>query len=234
MLWRGWNPFMATIAYTIFAFLFLLIPLLSVLATTALMGSVYVSAIPGLVFGAAVLAWFLKIVELIVAAPIVALAMIFPSEDSEKAMEHVLMQLFVATLRPSLMLLGFFFATKLCQLSIMFVGGAFNILSSELSSHITGGGGMLFLMFLYEFTTMTTISFISRSFNIINVLPDSIFSMIGIQAHDNEADELISSFEKAGEEGARSITNVINVLAGLSQVMNQVGKKVASGGKNND
>jgi hypothetical protein len=148
-------------------------------------------------------------------------------------MEHVLMQLLALALRPSLMILGFVISTKLCQLSIMFVGGAFNQLGNSVISVTSdsGGsssGGILFLLMMYEFTTMTTLTFISRSFNIINLLPDAVFSAIGVSIADSEADQLISGFEKSADKGAKALSQMVTVMSGMASTMNSMAKKNSS------
>ncbi len=231
-VFSGINPIFFSIIFALMAAFFLILPFLSAIATTGAMGSVYAAALPGLIFGAAAFSWFLKVVEAVIAAPIVAMVMVFPSEDSESKLEHVLMQLVVLALRPALMILGFVIATKVCQLSIMFIGGAFNQIGNSITSITSesGGsssGGIIFLMMMYEFTTMTTITFISRSFNIINVLPDSVFAAIGVQSSDHEADQLISGFESAGNKGAKALAHMITAMGGIASSMNDLSKKTA-------
>jgi len=226
---KGLSPLFLTAVFAIISGFFLFLPFISAIAVTAAMGSVYAAALPGLIFGAAAFSWFLKVIEAIVAAPIVAMMMVFPQEDSEKQMEHVLMQLVVLILRPSLMILGLVIGSKLCQLSIMFVGGAFNQLGNSLGaitsqSDGAASGGILFLVMMYEFTTMTTITFISRAFNIINLLPDSIFMVIGVNSSDQEAENMISGFEDAGDKGAKALGNMVTILSGMGNSMNGLAK----------
>ncbi len=232
-VFSGVSPIFFSIMFGLMSGFFLLLPFLSAIATTGVMGSVYAAALPGLIFGAAAFSWFAKVIEAIVAAPLVAMMLVFPNEDSERKLEHVIMQLLVLALRPSLMILGFAISTKLCQLSIMFIGGAFNQLGNSIVSisSDSGGsssGGVLFLLMMYEFTTMTTLTFISRSFNIINLLPDAVFSAINVSAGNSEADQLISSFEKAADKGAKALSQVVTVMSGMASSMNSLSKKNSS------
>lgn len=217
-VYNGMNPGLLIVLQLLFTTLFLLAPLLVLLGTTSLMGSMYAALIPGIIFGAGAFGWFIKIVEMIISAPIAAIAMIAPNEDETAAITHVMMQLLMAITRPALMLIGFVLAAKLCQISIMFAGGAFNYLGNTLKG-IGDTGGMLFLVMMYEFMTMTTLAFCVRAFGFINLIPDTVFSVIRLQSQDNEADQLISVFERSGQQGAEQIGQVISMLNGLSKVM---------------
>ncbi len=229
---RGQFPFFYMFMFCCISLFVLLIPFLSSIMTTALMGCVYVSAVPGLIFGAAAFAWMLKVIEAIISAPLIAMLMVIPQEDSERNIEHVFMQLLVVTLRPSLMILGFVAASKIVQLAIMFVGGAFNQIGQQLMPIVAnGGGGIVFLMLVYELTAMTTIAVITRSFNIINLLPETIFSSIGVHSNDQEADALISQFEQAGQKGADAMSNTLNIMNGISKSLLGLAKKLHQGDK---
>lgn len=215
---NGMNPGLLIILHLICTTLFLITPLLVLIATTSLMGSMYASVIPGMIFGAGAFGWFVKIVEMIISAPLAAIAMIMPSEDETSAITHVLMQLLMAITRPALMLIGFVLAAKLCQISIMFVGGAFNYLGETLSG-VTSSGGMLFLVMMYEFMTMTTLAFCVRAFGFINIIPDTVFSVIRLQSQDGDTDQLVAVFERSGQEGSEQIGQVISMLNGVSKLM---------------
>ena len=89
---------------------------------------------------------------------------------------------------------------------------------------MSASGGILFLVMMYEFTTMTTITFISRAFNVINLLPDSIFMAIGVHTGDQEADQLVASFEEAGDKGAKALGQMITILSGMGSSMNGIAK----------
>jgi hypothetical protein len=143
-----------------------------------------------------------------------------PNEDDTGKITHAMMQLLVIALKPSLMILGFVIAAKMCQISIMFTGGAFNYLGEQLSS-IGTSGGMIFLVMMYEMTTLLTVSAISRSFNIINLLPEQVFMMMGVQGGDHDSQSLIDQFESAAEQGGEAFSQIMSSLGGMMKAMNE-------------
>jgi hypothetical protein len=119
--YSGTSPMWNVIVYFVCTLTFMLIPFMTMIMGTAVMGSIYVALLPGLIFGAGVLSWFIKVIELVVAAPIVSLAVMIPSEDDSAKIQHACMQLLVVTLRPALMIIGYVLASKLVQINIMFI-----------------------------------------------------------------------------------------------------------------
>ncbi|NBV28287.1 hypothetical protein EBS02_04605, partial [bacterium] len=217
--YSGMSPVWNIIVYFVCTLTFMLIPFMTMIMGTAIMGSIYIAMLPGLIFAAGVLSWFCKVIELVIAAPIVSLAVMIPSEDDSARIQHACMQLLVVTLRPALMIIGYVLASKLVQINIMFIGGAYNYLGQELSVNSTGGG-IMFLVMMYEFTTLTTVSVIARSFNLINMLPDQVFMMMSVQSADQDSQALINQFEDNIGKANESFNQVFSSLAGLSKAVN--------------
>jgi conjugal transfer/type IV secretion protein DotA/TraY len=223
--YSGMSPLWNIIVYFVCTLTFMLIPFMTMIMGTAVMGSIYVALLPGLIFAAGVLSWFIKVIEMVVAAPIVSLAAMIPSEDDTAKIQHACMQLLVVTLRPALMIIGYVLASKLVQINIMFIGGAYNYLGQELSID-SNAGGVMFLIMMYEFTTLTTVSVISRSFNLINMLPDQVFMMMSVQSSDQESQGLVNQFEDNIGKATESFNQVFSSLAGLSKAANDGLKKM--------
>jgi hypothetical protein len=85
----------------------------------------------------------------------------------------------------------------------------------------------MFLVMMYEFTTLTTVSVIARSFNLINILPDQVFMMMSVQSADQDSQALINQFEDNIGKANESFNQVFSSLAGLSKAVNDGLKKMS-------
>ncbi len=221
----GVSPLTYVLMSFVLGLFMIVLPFMMMLLSTAIMGSIFASLIPGAIFGAGVITWFFKVIETVVALPIVAMYLMVPADDHTSQLSKAFTNLVGITLRPALMVLGFSIASKICQISIMFIGGAYSYLIDSLSS-LTNAGGVLYLIIMYEFTTTMTISIITRSFNIINMLPDQVFMMMGHQAGDSEGQELPSQFEQAAQQSSQAFMQMTTILTGFGNGLTTIAKKI--------
>lgn len=172
--------------------------LLGVLWMGAMSLALYVPLIPFLVFTFSVISWLILVIEALVAAPLIALVLIVPSEDEIGKAGNGLIILFGLFLRPSLMVIGFVVATKLVFVGITMLNFGFREI---LASNITGIGlfGGIAVVILYAGIAVTIIH---ECFAAIYMLPDKALRWMGGQPEGGDVMEKVKRGEQAVAKGA--------------------------------
>ncbi|ALB23843.1 conjugal transfer/type IV secretion protein DotA [Piscirickettsia salmonis] len=164
--------------------------ILASLFTTAIAFSVMMPLIPYFLFWAGTIVWILSILEGLVAAPAVCLAVLFPG--GHEIMGHGLPAIKIALnviFRPVLMVIGITCAIALTYVLITYSAQGFHlvaplILSNFSSSSMVSGIISCFLIFVYSSFMMMAFS---KCFSVIYLIPDKVLEWIGAQVGSQRA-----------------------------------------------
>ncbi len=199
--------------YTLTTAIFVLIPMLLALVggiwVIGATHAVYLPMVPYMIFTVTALGWFISVIESVVAAPLVALGLILPSQEELGAIKPALGMIGGVFLRPMLMIIGLIFGAKFFQVVIFMINegckaGLQNLIWAS------GGNSSMFawapMLILY---TGFVIAAVNKCYSLIHHLPDKVLSWIGIGGEQTDVsmvEKAKGSFdqgvEKAGTESA--------------------------------
>ncbi len=149
----------------------------------------YLPLIPYLLFLFGGLAWLIIVIETMVSSPLIALSLIVPSEDEIGKATAALVIIVGLFFRPSLMILGFVFASKLLIVAVGMLNYGF---TNILNTTILGIGlfGAIAIVIIYA---GILIAIVHEAFSLIYVLPDKALRWMG--AH-GEGTDIASNLKK--------------------------------------
>ncbi len=163
------------------------------LFTNAVLFALVIPMTPFILFWAGKIAWLLLIIEALVAAPVVALGLVYPEGHEVYGKAEPAIQIMLnLVLRPVLMICGLITGIILTYLVIAISAKGFHAVATQISnvygtssdSYVTGSLNIL-LVFMYA-------SFISlafyKCFSLIYILPDKILHWVG-GTHNERAGE---------------------------------------------
>lgn len=198
--------------YTLTTAIFVMIPmLLALVGGIWIMGAthaVYLPMIPYMIFTVTALGWFISVIESVVAAPLVALGLILPSQEELGAIKPALGMIGGIFLRPMLMIIGLIFGAKFFHVVIFMIHEGCrtsfqNIVGESGKSSMFAWAPMLILY------TGFVIAAVNKCYSLIYHLPDKVLSWIGIGGEQTDVsmvDKAKGSFdhgvEKTGTQSA--------------------------------
>lgn len=162
--------------------------------------AIYTPLIPYLVFTFTAIGWLILVIEAMVAAPIIALGLVSPSQENLGRASPSVMIVTSVFLKPSLMILGFIVAAKLVRAAVHMINYGF---MATVNASIGGLGifGIIALIMIY---CGVILSVISECFSLIHVLPDKIVRWIGGQAEASGVKEKLQESKAATQKGAEA------------------------------
>ncbi len=185
------------VGFYIIAFLLatIVLPLIAFLWTTGATLAIYLPLIPFMIFTVGTLGWVISVIEAIVAAPILALGFVTPAGDELGKVVPGLSIIANLFLRPSLMVLGFLFATKLYSGIVNFVnwGMADNY-------RLLNNSTMLSWIPVLLMYTAFVVSLTNKCFGLIYILPDRIMRWLGGSSESTDVSQEMAATKKAGDD----------------------------------
>jgi defect in organelle trafficking protein DotA len=186
--------------------------------------------IPVVIFLIGVLGWYLAVVESVVAAPLVAIGLIFP-ETQEQVMgraEPAYMMILNLFMRPSLMIMGFVSAMIVTWVAVEIFNAAFYLFLVG-AVQIESTFGTLVVMMVYAGVLL---AIVTKVYGLINDLPNKTLLWIGDKSTQQEtAREALEaargSSERAGEAMGGAFT-------GAGSAVGQAAKDMKSRANKND
>lgn len=164
----------------------------------------YVPLMPYVLFTAGALAWFILVIEAMVAGPILALGIIHPegSHDVWGRSEKGIMLLVNIFLRPLLMIIGFVAASLLVYIVFQMINGGFLVAISSLGMTVFGPLTAIFSALVYF---GISVYLIQQCFKLIHKLPDQVMRWIGEAPEQSgqEADQLANESKQDMSEKAK-------------------------------
>lgn len=168
---------------------------------------IYTPMIPYIIFLVTAFGWFLAVIEAIVGAPILALALVHPSQDELGKTASGLGILANIFLRPTLMIFGFIIAANLLRAGIAMLNFSFiTVLGGAIQPTLFS---IIAVIALY---TGLVLAIVNRSFALIHELPDNILRWMGVspEKHDEAAmaGEAKGQFEKGAAGGEKAASGL--------------------------
>ena len=167
----------------------------------ALLG-IYLPLIPFIIFLMAGLGWIVAVIESMVAAPLVALGLIMPDQQSHVLgrAEPAVMMILNLFLRPSLIILGFIASLILVYVGLSFLNLSFNTMIQFSGFMVDGMFGPMVLEFTYLAMSVTMVK---KCFDLIHQVPDKVLLWIGDRSqHVGGADEALGAGKAGVETGS--------------------------------
>lgn len=177
---------------------------------------IYMPMVPYVIFLTTAFGWMMAVIEAIVGAPILALAMVHPAEGELGKMVSGLGILANIFLRPTLMIFGFIIAASLLRAGIAMLNFSFVVvLQGAVQSTIFS---IIAVLALY---TGLVLAIVNNSFALIHKLPDNILRWMGISpesfSEKEMAGEAKGHFEKGQQLGEKTTGQWATAAGKVSQ-----------------
>ncbi|MCF6775465.1 DotA/TraY family protein [Thiotrichales bacterium 19X7-9] len=167
---------------------------------------------PYILFWAGKTAWLLLVIEAMVAAPFVALALVYPEghEIFGKAEPGIQICLNLI-LRPVFMILGMIFGIGLTYVVIHYSANGFHIITNSLlnlmpvsdgTNAASYARGIFACMVIFLYATFLSMAFM-KCFSLIYVIPDKVLQWIGNNRSEHAGESEIQEFKGAGSQYAQ-------------------------------
>ena len=205
----------------------------------------YVPLVPYMIFTFGAIAWFMAVVEAMVAAPIVALGIIHPEgHDAFGKGEAAIMILMNVFLRPAMMIIGYIAAISLSYVGVWLLnasfdhavnfmqpggdiedGGLLNGVNQAapsigtVSAGYTEWAGIFAYFFSILLYTMMYMTIVEKAFTLIAVLPDKVLRWIGGQpeSHGQDAAQWMADTKGKVEKGGEKSGDAMGQVDKASQ-----------------
>lgn len=193
---------------------FFLVPMMfgfmGILVTLGATLGIYVPLIPYIIFTFGAIGWFLMVMEAMVAAPLVALSMLYPSgEELLGKAQGALIYLFDVFLRPSLMVFGLIAAMLLATVVVEMINYAF--WSTVLQGIAPGDGAAManplqLVIYLSAYVSLLVIA-LNKCFEAIYIIPQGVLKWVGGQgaSHGEMAGAAVGAVKGGVEAGAGGV-----------------------------
>lgn len=176
--------------------------------------SIYTPMVPYIIFIITALSWYLLAVESIVAAPIVAIGFISPSQDELGKVAPALGIIANMFLKPTLMVIGLLASAKLYNVMVKMVNLGFQF---SLSTLQTQSGSSIFswivIIILYCGFVVTLVN---KCYALIYQLPDKILRWIGVTGEQTDVStvkEIQQHVEQGTKQGMAPIEGAVSSAA---------------------
>lgn len=193
--------------------------------------AIYMPMLPYMMFIVTALGWFILVIEAIVAAPVVALGFIMPSQDELGKIAPALGIIANVFLRPVLMVVGLIMAAKLYNTIISMVNMGFKFSFAALQSQ-TGTTMFAWIVMLILYSGFI-VTLVNKCYALIYQLPDKVLRWIGVSGEQTDASsikETQQSFEQGSKQGMAPMEGTASAAANkLKQNVAAATKKDGSG-----
>ena len=215
---NGWSDFFHEVASLIQAIIFVRMPLLiAVLGPIFVSGitlSVYVPAIPYLLFLFGSLSWILAVLIVMVAAPVICFLMLWGGSSQDNPLlsreaEQFVMQLLGVFLRPTLMIVGLIAGVFIARAGVDLLNLGFEQFFNMIldGTDMTATLPKIKLATVMVIYTFVMVSVVNMSFSAIHLLYSETMRIAGINApaggqEERQLESVKSGVQKYGEAGS--------------------------------
>ncbi|MBK2123862.1 DotA/TraY family protein [Fangia hongkongensis] len=164
---------------------------------------------PFILFWAGKIAWLLLVIEALIAAPIVALGIVYPQghEVFGKAETGIQIMLNVV-LRPVLMVVGLLAGIVLTYVIISFSADGFHNIITQISAIFSGSSvyvnGTFSLLCVLLYASFISIAF-NKCFSLIYLLPDKVMQWVGHNAGERSGVEDLQELKSSSSQNASGL-----------------------------
>lgn len=175
--------------------------MISLLWVAGLTMGLYIPMIPYLVFTFSALSWFIMVIEAMLAAPLIALTLIVPSEDEIGKAGQAIAILLAIFLRPALMILGFIMAIQLLIVAIGMLNAGFwsTMLAATGGSSGIGVFGLIAILLLYA---SLAVGMVHEAFSLIYLVPNKVMRWIGGDSSGDDPMKKVQELKGSVQKGA--------------------------------
>ncbi|HSX19723.1 MAG TPA: DotA/TraY family protein, partial [Gammaproteobacteria bacterium] len=166
--------------------------------------AIYIPLVPYLIFTIAVVGWLLLVIEAIVAAPILAISFMLPTNDEMGKLLQGLLLLLNIVLRPVLMIFGFIFATRLYQAVVKLVN--FGMLSNF--NNLNTNDSMFAWVAVLALYATFIVALSNKSFSLIYALPDKILRWMGGIPEQTDPSQELHTAKSSMTKGADTVNKI--------------------------
>ncbi len=180
------------------------------LFTNAVLFALIIPLTPFILFWAGKIAWLLLIIEALVAAPVVALGIVYPEGHEVFGKAEPAIQIMLnLVLRPVLMVFGLITAIILTYLVIAISAKGFHAVATQISnvygtssdSYVTG---TLNLLLVFMYASFIGLAFY-KCFSLIYILPDKILHWVGGTHNERAGAEDMQEMKSSGMQNAQGM-----------------------------
>jgi len=175
--------------------------LLLLLWTTGATLGVYIPLIPYLIFTATAIGWMIAVVEAVVGAPIIALALVQPGGEELGQIKSALGILANVFLRPTLMIFGFVIAGGLLRAILSMINFGFMSALDEGTQQRSTLFSIFPVIALYTYLIMGVVT---QAFNLIFELPNKVLRYMGVPVEGGSPGELVKEAKGGFDEGTKT------------------------------
>lgn len=157
---------------------------------------IYLPLVPYLIFTTTAVGWFLAVVEALVGAPIIALALVQPGGEELGGIKQALLILANVFLRPSLMIFGFVIAGSLLRATISLINYGFESSIQPIPPTLTG------IMPILAIYVALISSLVNQSFGLIYELPNKVLRYMGGSPESFSPEKQLGEAKQGFDKGA--------------------------------
>lgn len=183
----------------------LLIAMFAMLWTGGATLNIYLPMVPYLIFTTAAFSWILAVIEAVVGAPIVALALAHPSGEELGKVGTPLLLLANIFLRPMLMLFGFVLGAGLLRAGIALIN--FGFLPAINGSTTPTLFSVVAVLMMY---IMLIMAIVNKSFSLIYLLPNQIMRWLGGPTETSDPSDMVKEAKGGFDTGAKTGQAAVN------------------------
>lgn len=174
---------------------------LGLLVTYGGLLAVYAPLIPFVIWVAAVIGWFISVMEAMIAGPLVTLGMLSPSTQGHEILgksEQALAHIFSIFLRPSLMVFGLIAGLLVGSVVVSLIDAGFSQVKGSLIAAKDPLGAILF----YGAYLMLVVTSLNKSFALIYLIPQQVMHWMGLRHEGTgvEAESLLQGAKSGQQE----------------------------------
>ncbi len=222
------QPMAAVIANAVISIMVTIVPICIMMWTFGATLSIYMPMVPYMIFTITSIGWIILVIEAIVAAPIVSLGLIMPSQDELGEIKPALGILAGIFLRPLLMIVGLILSNKLFTVVMNLISFGFSQSVSILTA-MSNNRSLYACIPIVGLYVGFTIALENKCFGLIYQLPDKILRWIGGPTESSGVDELKEA--KGGfDQGAKMGTTPLQKAEGAAEGASKQVLGAAGGG----
>ena len=162
-----------------------------------LMMSIYIPLVPFIIYFGAILNWVLNVVEGVAAAPFLAFAHLdTDGEGLGQKTTHGYGFMLQSFMRPTMIVFGFVVASLIVDAMGYFLTQIYPTVIAN--AQMNSWSGVLSIIGYISFFFVMAIGLVNSSFSIIYILPDAIFTFMGVQQSNTEFGRSMGDSARAG------------------------------------
>lgn len=193
--------------------------------TAGIVLALYIPLIPFLVFTFSAITWMILVIEAIVAAPLVAMILVVPSEDELGKAGHSLVILLGLVLRPALMIVGFIVAIKLLLIGVKLLNFGFSTVVYENRPSFS----LFFPVAVVVLYAGILTYIVHEAFSLIYIIPDKVLRWMGGTPEGEDIMGKVKKAESDIEKGAGAAKSSLGAIASAGKSSTGLAGKAKKG-----